>query len=212
MAAITALHERRLGWSCLLQGIVEDRALGFPGEAEEAVVRDQLARAYRDVARWFERIRERYGWPPFEQAEWEIDFGGGQAVPKTLGRNSVETGGRHQRVSSPQEWGQPFAYIGDRDATTIQRLFERRATWVDYLRPSLSTPDRQADCPPEVTELVRRIGACDRDIQAWFAALAEVRQWPADEPERWIYQVDIGEDRIYRTPRPYRAGEHGGQD
>jgi hypothetical protein len=82
---------------------------------------------------------------------------------------------------------------------------------VDYLRPSLGTLVGQTECPAAIIESVQQIGACERDIQTWFAAMAEVCQWPADEPERWIYQVDIGEDRVYRMPRPRPAEEHGGQ-
>jgi hypothetical protein len=212
MASITALHERRLGWSCLLEILLDDRAAGFLCEEEESLVRDQLAQSYDDIARWFERLRGQYGWPSFQEMMWEIDFAGCRAVPRANRGEAAEADRRHERVTGTQESSQPVMYLGSMDATVIQRLFEERATLVDYLRPLLCAPAQPFERRDEVAEYVRRIGVVERSIRDWFTEMAQIYHWPPGEQGHWVYQVDIGESRVYRAPYWPRTDQPGRQD
>jgi len=82
LATILALHQRRLGWSYLLENTIADRAVGFPCEAEEFAIRRELRRTVQKVSEWFRTMGRKENWPSMESWMWEIDFESGQAVPK----------------------------------------------------------------------------------------------------------------------------------
>lgn len=190
LRTIQVLHERRLGWSYMLQSVMADKEVGFPCEAEELRIRRELKRTMQKVSEWFQVTARRDGWPAVEGWMWEIDFARSQAVPK---RSSQLSAGN---AASPPPVEGSIMTLGDVDLEVIKRLLEQREALADALRVLLRRPLDGAS-PNTWNEAARQLGAASNDVQNWFARMADEYQWPGAGNEAYMYRVDVEEATVH---------------
>lgn len=202
LAIILALHQRRLGWSYLLENTISDRTVGFPCEAEEFRIRRELKTVVQKISGWFRAMGSQNNWPTIEGWIWEIDFEASRAVPKKLQRleeNKLKTEQKGSECSLPVEG--PIMTLGDMELDIIKRLFEKREALADTVRSQLRRYINKDFTLDELNNTVQQLGAADTDVRNWFSEMADKHQWPRSKDNSLLYRVDISEAQVYLLRR-----------
>ncbi len=201
LANILALHQRRLGWSYLLEETISDRALGFPCENEEFAIRRQLRTTVQNVSEWFRMMGRKEKWPSMEGWIWEIDFEAGQAVPKKQGvpKNSTGSGQKESECSLLVEG--PIMTLGDMELDIVKRLLEKRNTLADSVRSHLRLFLNGKFPIDKLNTMVQQLAASDKDVRNWSSEMADKYKWSRLPDNSWMYRVDIAESKVYLTRR-----------
>jgi hypothetical protein len=202
LVIILALHQRRLGWSYLLENTIADLAVGFPCETEEFRIRRELKTVVQKISEWFRAMGSQNNWPTIEGWIWEIDFEASQAVPKKLQRlqeNKVETGQKGSECSLPIDG--PIMNLGDMELDIIRRLLEKREVLADTVRSHLRRYINGDFTIDELNNMVQQLGSAETDVSNWFSEMADKHQWPRSKDNSLLYRVDIPEAQVYLLRR-----------
>ncbi|MHC4757722.1 MAG: hypothetical protein ACYTE8_03605 [Planctomycetota bacterium] len=199
LAIILALHQRRLGWSYLLENTIADQTVGFPCETEEFCIRRELKTVVQKISEWFRAMGSQNNWPIIEGWIWEIDFEASRAVPKKLQRlrgNKTETGQKGSECSLPVEG--PIMTLGDIELDIIKRLLEKREALADTVRSYLRRYiNEEGFNMNELNNTVQQLGAAETNVRDWFSEMADKYKWPRSEDNSLFYRVDIPESQVY---------------
>jgi len=202
LAIIQALHQRRLGWSNLLENTIADRAVGFPCEDEEFRIRRELKTVVQKISEWFRAMGSKNNWPTIEGWIWEIDFEASRAIPKKLKRSdktAMETGQNNSECSLPSEG--PIMTLGDMELDIIKRLLEKREALADTVRSHLRRYINKDFTIDELNKTIEQLGYAETDVRNWFSEMADTHQWPRSKDDNLLYRVDIPEAQVYLLRR-----------
>jgi len=202
LATILSLHQRRLGWTHLLESTIEDRTVGFPCEAEELYIRRELKNTFLKVSEWFKNIGRQNKWPSAPGWNWEIDFAASQAVPKKVQQNVANEPGAAAQDSCRCDVSEgPIMTLGDAEGDIIKRLFEKRAALADRVRSHLRLVLNGEFALKDLNAMVEQVGAADKDVKDWFAAMAANYKWAKSNDSNWMYRVDVEDNKVYLMQR-----------
>ena len=198
LAVILNLHQRRLGWSYLLENTISDRIVGFPCESEEFLARRELKTAFFKVSEWFKLMGRKENWPSIKGWMWEIDFQESQAVPKRQAQGKDNEANLAENESLIEG---PIMTLGDLELDVIKRLLEKREALADFARSRLRLFCEDNYSKDELYKHIQELGAAEKDVRDWFAEMAEKYKWPRANGEKWVYRVDIGEKKVFLSSK-----------
>jgi len=201
LTTILKLHQRRLGWSFLLESTIADRVVGFPCEAEELFIRGELKKAFNKVAAWFRQMGRQNNWPSMEGWMWEVDFSSGQAFPKKQHSQADKPSQEQDDSECRLVTEGPIMTLGDIDVDVIKRLLEKREASADSVRSHLRLFLNGEFTIDKLQGLVQELGAASMDVNDWFSEMADKYQWPRPMSDKWLYRVDIEERQVLLEPK-----------
>ena len=196
---ISAFHQRRLGWSYLLENTIADRIVGFPCENEEFLVRRELKKAFNKVSEWFRTMGRKYDWPSLEGWVWEVDFESSQVVPKKQYLQPGKTESKDNSEKNKLVEG-PVMALGEKDFDIVKRLLEKRESLADFVRSHLRLFLNGEVTMDKLNPAVQQLGCADKDVRDWFSEMATTYKWPRIEDTNWRYSVDMDEKKVYLKP------------
>jgi len=197
LTEILMMHQLRVGWQSLFDGMANDKAAGFSFGNEESFVSSQLQEAFLAVSQWFSKMTMKYSLPAGKEYIWEVDFKQGQVVCKKNNKvyqnqSNTDNSFVHSHIQTL-----PVMALTELDTEIIQRLYEKKNAIGDLVHMHLRQYLDKAITLNKLEESIRCLGEAQMDVDNWFLEMSGIYQWSSGNDHPASLRVDFRQKQVY---------------